>query len=157
MAANELPPPAIEMLWRGTRIVVDKDGLLQAVLSKPLPAKSVFQPPDQKTFTNLVHDFWFHTLWTAKHLRRGELWWAKMGCDVHLKNLLTEMLRWHAYAQQGAQFDTWMGGRFLEEWADSRAVEAFKQIFAHYEDKDIARALLATMHLFSWLSMETAQ
>jgi hypothetical protein len=25
----------------------------------------------------VVSDFWYHALWSAKHLRQGELWWAK--------------------------------------------------------------------------------
>lgn len=157
MAENDLPPQAGDLLRRGTRILVDKDGLLRVVQRKPLPTDGRFRQPDQATFSNLVHDFWFHTLWSAKHLRRGELWWAKMCSDMHLKNLLSEMLKWHACAQHGAHYDTWMGVRFLEEWADPRAVAEFGEIFAHYDRDDIARALLATMHLFRWLAVETAQ
>jgi aminoglycoside 6-adenylyltransferase len=50
-----------------------------------------------------------------------------------------------------------MRGRFLEEWADARAVAALPAIFAHYEAQDVWRALLATMELFRWLAMETAE
>lgn len=89
-------------------------------------------------------------------LRRGELWWAKSCCDSYLKNLLLQMLELHARASNGPDFDTWMRGRFLEAWADPRAVAALPQIFAHYEEVDIGRALLATMELFRWLALETA-
>jgi len=34
--------------------------------------------------------------------------------------------------------DTWMSGRFLEEWADARAVAALPEIFAHYAVQWIA-------------------
>ena len=67
------------------------------------------------------------------------------------------MLEWHARAVQGAGFDTWLRGRFLEEWADPRAVQALSKAFAHYQAKDIWRALSATMDLFRWVSQETAQ
>lgn len=97
------------------------------------------------------------TVWTAKHLRRGELWWAKSCCDSYLKNLLLTMLECHARAARGPNFDTWMRGRFLEEWADARAVAALPEIYAHYEEEDIWRALLATMELFRWLAVETAE
>jgi hypothetical protein len=66
------------------------------------------------------------------------------------------MLEWHAHAVMGSAHDTWMRGRFLEEWADPHAVQALSDVFAHYDPPDIARALLATMRLFHWLATETA-
>lgn len=66
-------------------------------------------------------------------------------------------MEWHAHATRGFGHDTWMRGRFLEEWADPRAVAALPGIFAHYDAGDIGRALLATMEVFHWLAMETAE
>lgn len=50
-----------------------------------------------------------------------------------------------------------MRGRFLEQWADGRAVQALPAIFAHYDVQDVRRALQATMELFHWLALETAR
>ena len=150
-----LPAMVVDILRRGFRLLIDKDGLaeqltaVQAQESTPIPS-------NEAAYLNIVDDFWFHTVWTAKHLRRGELWWAKSCCDSYLKNLLLRMLELHARATQGPDFDTWMRGRFLEAWADPRAVAALPQIYAHYEEQDIWRALLATMELFRWLAIETA-
>jgi aminoglycoside 6-adenylyltransferase len=66
------------------------------------------------------------------------------------------MLEWHARATRGPEHDTWMRGRFLEEWADPRAVMELRQAFARYDTDEIRRALAATMDLFRWLSVETA-
>lgn len=156
LANNDLPVDAADAFRRGAHIVVDKDGLAAQIRQRPISAL-VNAPPAESEFENLVHDFWYHALWTAKHLRRGELWWAKGGCDMHLKELLRRMMQWHATAMNGPGFDTWMRGRFLEEWADPRAVAALPDIFAHYDEADIARALLATMNLFHWLAIETAE
>jgi aminoglycoside 6-adenylyltransferase len=67
------------------------------------------------------------------------------------------MLEWHARAVNGPGHDTWMRGRFLEEWADPRAVAQLPEVFAHYDRQDIARALRATMALFRRLAVETAR
>lgn len=75
---------------------------------------------------------------------------------MHLKGLLQTMLEWHTYATRSESHDTWMRGRFLEEWADPRAVAQLATAFAHYEAQDIARALHATMELYRWLEDETA-
>lgn len=121
VAGNPLPPDFADIVRRGTRILVDKDGLLAQAHRQPIPAIMTVPPPVEADFLNVVHDFWYHALWTARHLRRGEVWWAKSGCDMRLKELLRQMLEWHARATQGPAHDTWMRGRFLENWADPRA------------------------------------
>jgi aminoglycoside 6-adenylyltransferase len=157
MLAMGIPADAADAFRRGARILVDKDGLARRVLTAvaKLPPSSP-SPPTEEQFLEAVHDFWYHAVWTAKHLRRGELWWAKSGCDVHMKGLLRRMLEWHARAMNGPGHDTWMRGRFLEEWADPRAVTALREAFARYDADDLWHALAATMDLFRWLAEETA-
>jgi len=145
-----------DLIRRGVRFLVDKEGFakrLEQIPTVPPP----YKPPTEPEFLNLVHDFWYHTVWTAKKLRRGELWTAKSCCDSYLKQLLRRMLEWHTRARRGASIDTWMRGRFLEAWADPRAVAALPKVFAHYDEADVWRALLATMALFHWLALETAE
>ncbi len=92
MLEHGVPPDALDVFRRGARVLVDKDGWAARILAaarEPSPPP----PPAEGEFLNLVSDFWYHTVWTAKHLRRGELWWAKTGCDDHLKYLLRRMLR----------------------------------------------------------------
>jgi aminoglycoside 6-adenylyltransferase len=156
MLEQELPDDMEDILRRGVRFLVDKDGFaerLQRIEINP----PTYTPPTASEFLNLVQDFWYHTVWTGKHLRRGELWWAKSCCDSYMKELLRQMLTWHARASNDAPVDTWMRGRFLEEWADPRAVDALPEIFAHYDEEDVWRALLATMDLFHWVAVETAE
>jgi aminoglycoside 6-adenylyltransferase len=156
MLQQELPPDITDVIRRGVRILVDKDGLLAQLQGRPLPEITLFRKPAEAEFVNAVSDFWYHTLWSAKHLRRGELWWAKGGVDGYLKWLVQQMLEWHAHAQKGEKYDTWLRGRFLEEWADPRAVQALPYTYAHYDADDIAHALIATMALYRWLEDETA-
>ncbi len=155
MLAQGIPPDVADMLRRGVRFLVDKDGYAARFAALPsTPVTAI--PPAEAEFLNQVNDFWFHTVWTAKHLRRGELWWAKGCCDSYLKGLLRQMLEWHAQATRGGQVDTWMRGRFLEEWADPRAVAALPHAFAHYDAGDVWQALQVTLELYRWLSLETA-
>lgn len=144
-----------DIMQRGYRVLLDKDGLLAGL--PPSPGRgSPHEAVSQAEFLNLVNDFWYHTVWTAKHLRRGELWWGKGCCDDYLKGLLRRMLEWHAQATRPGA-DTWLRGRFLEEWADPRALAALPHTYAHYQVDDIWRALFVTIDLFAWLEQETAQ
>jgi aminoglycoside 6-adenylyltransferase len=156
IGVETLPPEYTDIMRRGTRIVIDKNnifGRFQGIKIEPL----AHSPPAEPEFLNVVNDFWYHAVWTTKKLRRGELWWAKSCCDAYMKNLLLRIMEWHAQAMQGEGADTWMHGRFLEEWADSRAVEKLPKIFARDNKKEIGQALLATIGLFRWLAIETAR
>ncbi|WP_054950802.1 aminoglycoside 6-adenylyltransferase [Numidum massiliense] len=42
-------------------------------------------------------------------------------------------------------------------WADERVIASLRHCFAHYEAKDVRRALLKTMDLFRLVATETAE
>jgi len=98
---------------RGMRVLLDKDGLVAQFLSRirsieiPIP-----HPPTQHESLEVVNDFLYHAVFTSKHLRRGELWWAKMCCDCYMQRLLLRMIEWHARVARGWNYDTWFRGRF---------------------------------------------
>ncbi len=145
---------AAPLLARGYRVLVDKIGLekrlrqLAADVTQP-------RPPTQQELTELASDFWYHALWTAKKLRRGEVFTAKAGLDGYLKARLVTLIEWHARAVDPS-VDTWHGGRFLERWGDPGALAALESAFAHYDLRDVARALWATIDLWEGLERETA-
>jgi aminoglycoside 6-adenylyltransferase len=146
-----------DIVRRGVRVVLDKDGLLARMLQDMSIPAETSQPPDATAFLNVVHDFWYHAVWSAKKLRRGELWTATGCINRYIKwQCLLPMITWHARAVQGWDYDTWMNGRFLEEWADPRVTAALRAAFGHYDADDLWRALFETMDLFGWLATETA-
>ena len=140
---------------RGSRVLLDRDGEVTAILATLVPSDAVPSRalPDRAEFNRVTADFWYHAVWTAKHLRRGELWWAKGSCDGHLKGLLLTVLEWEAEARGR---DHWFRGRFLEEWADPVTVDGLGRAFARYDEDDIWDALRVTMDLFTRLSRQVA-
>lgn len=143
---------AAEVFGRGFRVLLDRAGLADGLaVTEPEPARPL---PTAAEFAEALSDFWYHAVWTAKKLRRGELWTAKWCCDGYLKRLLLKVVEWHAQVCQGRDHDTWHDGRFLEQWADHRALAGLGLVFAHYNEADIRRALWATMDLFRWLTKE---
>jgi len=140
---------------RGTRVLLDKDGIAEHLLRVPAEVPSP-HPPAQDEFLGVIHDFLYHAVWTAKKLRRGELWTAQGCSDSYLMWRLLRMIEWHAHATHGLDYDTWHGGRFLEQWADGRVVKDLQGAFAHYDEKDLWRGLSAMMDLFRWVAVETA-
>jgi aminoglycoside 6-adenylyltransferase len=145
---------AAQVAARGIRVLVDKDGELGRRL-REVPPRDRPAPPTEQELTEVVTDFYYHGIWAAKKLRRGEIFTAKQAVDGYLKRLLLRMLEWHACARD-SEVDTWHEGRFLEKWADPDALEELQRAYAHYDEADIRRALFATMGLFRRVAKETA-
>jgi aminoglycoside 6-adenylyltransferase len=152
----EIDHPAVaEVASRGARILVDKDAALEKRLTG-LPPRSRPGPPEEQAFRETAMDFWYHAVWTARKLRRGELYIALECLDGHMKRLLVRVLEWHARSRD-AETDTWHRGRFLERWADAGALQELRDAYAHYDAGDAARALVTTMDLFRRVATETAE
>lgn len=66
------------------------------------------------------------------------------------------MVKWNACAVRGWDHDTWHGGRFFEQWADSRVVKELRNAFSHYDEDDIWKGLSAKIELFRWIAKDTA-
>jgi aminoglycoside 6-adenylyltransferase len=146
-------PGPLSMLARGHRILVDKDGLvadLAALIATASAEHDQLQgwPPDAQVDANLVDDFWYHAVWSARKLRRGELWVARACVDGYMKRLLLQVIEWQARTtSDGEKGDQWFDGRFLERWADPQTIHALRDSFSHYDPRDLGRGLAATMDL----------
>lgn len=142
---------------RGMRIILDKGHMAEDLQSLIDSVKyNAVMLPTKQEFLQVVNDFLYHAVFTAKHLRRGELWWSIMCADCHMQNLLLQMIEWHAQATHEPGYDTWFRGRFLEKWADPKVLNELQGTFAHYDVPDVRRALLASTRLFRKIATETA-
>ena len=141
-----------EILSRGYRVLLDKNGL-----KIPKGQKKTSLALSELEFQNLTNDFWYHAVWTAKELARGEIWTAKHCLDVYMKSKLLSMIEHHVHAIRGAEYDTWHSGRFIEEWADSWIIEKLRSCFSRYDKEEVKSALIATMELFRMLTTQTSE
>lgn len=143
------------LLRRGYRVVVDRIGLeeqLRRIAERPiLPAVTT-----HGDLGDLASDFWYHALWTAKKLRRGEVFTAIECLDGYMMARLVALMELHAKAVDPS-VDTWHAGRFIERWGDPGALVALEFAFARYSVRDVARGLWETIDLFQGLEEETAK
>ncbi|MFX1318212.1 MAG: aminoglycoside 6-adenylyltransferase [Promethearchaeota archaeon] len=155
----ELARELANIIGRGIRVLIDKDKIMDKFITEfkkyKLPPPS---PPTEQEYLERVNDFWYHTVWAAKKLRRGELWEGKACIDSYMKGrCLLPLMEWHAHLTQGREHDTWFRGRFIERWANPRIIADLRGAFAHYDEEDVWQALANTMQLFRWISREVAQ
>lgn len=138
---------------RGYRVLHDRIGATE--LLKQKITLEIHKPDfSESEFQNLANNFYFHTVWAAKKILRGELWSAKMCLDSYLKNLLLKVLEVQAATKNHA--DVWHDGRFLDRWADEETRTELKNCFARYDKTDMKNALKSTHRLFARISKETA-
>ncbi len=145
-----------EMIGRSYRILFDKIGF-EAVLQRMVSSLKPYMLPSESDFKNTACNFWFHTIWAAKKVLRGELWVAKNCVDGYMKNMLLKMIEIYSHAVNSLTYNTWHSGRFVEQWAEPWIVEEFSEIYAVYSDIDILRALFKTIELYRKLAVETAK
>jgi aminoglycoside 6-adenylyltransferase len=147
-------PSTMRVVERGYRVLVDRIGLpdFQAAAASMELASAL---PTEGQLDDLASDFWYHALWAAKKLARGEVLMAKRSVDGYLKERLLTLFAWHAKAGQ-PHLDTWHEARFFERWADASAVEALRASYARYDPDDVERALRTTMDVFERFEQETA-
>jgi aminoglycoside 6-adenylyltransferase len=153
----EMRAQLLDTVERGMRVLLDKDKVIDrmnalfSTTENPRP-----HTPTEHEFLEVVNDFLYHAVFTAKHLKRGELWWALTCLDCHMQRLLLEMITWHARTTKGWSYDTWFRGRFLERWADPTVLEGLRETFAQYDEADAKRGLLGIMKLFEAIAEDTS-
>ena len=135
-----------------TDLVVAMAGALDRAVSDARPVEL----PDESALRDLSSDFWSTALWAARKLRRSEVFVAVDAVNGSLKRALVTLMSWHARAVD-ADAAVWDGGRFLERWADPGALAALERAYAHYDLRDVARALWETIDLFQGLEEQTAR
>jgi aminoglycoside 6-adenylyltransferase len=152
MAAEGLDPFLHE---RGYRVLLDRSGRtarLPAATRRP-PRR---EPPTEAEFRSACREFWFEAAHIPRSLRRGELWVVKHR-DWTMKQVLLQVLEWHAQATHGQDHDTWYIGTKLQRWLDPALYGRLDGIFARFDAEDSWRALAAQLTLFEDASGQVAR
>ncbi len=139
---------------RGYVVMYDLMGfteLLEKNVSHEIPQADL----PESEFSNMVNDFFFHTVWASKKILRGELWSAKMCIDAYLKNYLRKIIE--VYSVSKHHVDVWHDGRFLDRWAEQDILSELEKCFAHYNKEDMVAALFATAELFGRLAKQFSE
>lgn len=141
-ATSLLPTEAPGVLRRGFLVLYDELGLGPR-LEEAAAAAPGEPPPTAAELEQVCADLWYHGLWTAKKLRRGELWTALECLDSHMRHRLLALLRWRAVLDGRP---VWHGARFVERWAgEPRGLLA--ATFGSYDERELGRALWGMLDL----------
>jgi aminoglycoside 6-adenylyltransferase len=154
MLQSGVPVEIADVLRRGFRILVDKDGLAERLTDAAYWPDGPETLPTELSWIETSHDFFYHVVLAAKKAERGELWVAKSTCDGYLKNLILRLIEWHAKLK--GDRDTWHKGRFLEHWAGPEILQELPSTFASYTLADVQRALLANLRFYERFGREVA-
>jgi aminoglycoside 6-adenylyltransferase len=143
------------VIARGVKILLDKDSITEIIHNTSYVIKNI-EVPKFSEFKNDVNDFWFHAVYVAKKLRRGELLVAKSNCDEYLKRLLIKFVKLQSKMKNRTNQQSWHDVRFFEEWADKEVVHEFKEIYGKYNEESVWDALFHTMQLYRKVAQQIA-
>ncbi|KAF6631781.1 aminoglycoside 6-adenylyltransferase [Paenibacillus sp. LX16] len=120
-----------EGFQRGVRMLLDKTGNGNQIISQTTTIPDT-PPISEGAYLQVVNMYCFASLYVAKQILRNDLWVAKQR-DTDCKQLLLQMIEWHAKAVHGSEYDTWHAGKFMNEWADQDVVTDLKKSFGEYD------------------------
>jgi aminoglycoside 6-adenylyltransferase len=143
-----------DVLNRGLRVVLDKDGVARHLEAGGLPMAAP-TPPTEDEFADLVCRFLNEQVWIALKLRRGELFVARTLGESRLSALLLRMIECHARAKGIPWSASYEHGRLLESWAPPEVIRRLDEVFPRYDAAEIWAARFAALDLFRSLAEET--
>ncbi len=110
-------------------------------LAKKLPAPGFAAPirpfPSEARFRERVEEFWFEAFHVPRYLARGELYQVKQR-DWTMKELLLEMMEWHAPARSGGAVDVWHIGKGICSWTDCATWTELQETFGRFDTQGCA-------------------
>lgn len=152
--ANEMKKQADTAIFmRGFQVIKDEIGISRFL--ERIDCQENRRLLSEAEFINLINDFWFHSIWTAKKILRGELLTAKYCLDTYMKRLLLKMVEEYTLLYREGR-EVWYNGRFIEKWADRQILEKLRLCYAKYDSEDMIHALYETMGLFQFVSEQAA-
>ena len=140
----------------GYRILLDKDGLLQA-LGEPSFQPAIPPKPTEHEFVRLINEYWFEAYHVAKYLKRDDLWLVKFRDFGSLKVYLLTLMEWYMLAKHGWNYDVQWDGKQIKQWLDPAVYARLQETFAHFDARDSWAKFIANNELFQELSARTAQ
>lgn len=147
---------AREIFARGYQVLWDRMEISKILAEAVESAEKPDGLMAEDEFSNLVQDFWYHTVWAAKKLRRGEFWTAKQCVDGYMKYRLLSIVEQYEKSRYGGAYDVWHNGRMLERWAGDEVLARLPNCFGQYSRNGIAQALKGTAELFGELAAACA-
>lgn len=138
-----------DWLAAGYRVLLDRRGVADR-LQPPSVTAYVPRPPSQAEYRAVVEEFWWETLYVAKHVARGELLPARFSLETVLRyRCLIPMLEW--YVQVDRQWEQTVGvrGSGLRWLLDPADRETLDATYAGASLRGHGKALDAIIELFS--------
>jgi len=138
-------------------VLLDKVGVTEHLKAVSFLEQKI-KKPSEKSYLQLVREFWFEAYQMAKSLKREDLWVVKSR-DADVKHrLLLKMIEWYEEAKHhGADRRIGPIGKRMKTWVTSATWEAAHGIFAHFDKKDSWEGLANTLTLFRNLAVEVAR
>lgn len=144
-----------DVMNRGYRVVLDKDGLLAKLPAPDYRTRIADRPPTQAEFDDITRRYWYALYQTGRYLKRRDLWLVKYSEHRSRAELIT-MIEWYTRVMHGADHDIWHAGRFITEWVSDDVRAALPTLFTPFHVGEAWRGVTASTRLFGKIARSVA-
>jgi aminoglycoside 6-adenylyltransferase len=146
-----------KIFQRGCRVLLDKDDWTERIaVAAKASRKDAAEAASPEAIANEIHDYWYHCVWTAKKLHRGEIWTAMHCLNCYMATKVLGMIERYTRLASETPVDTWHSGRLLETWTEPAVLRRLQGSFAGYDTQALSRALCHQMALYHAMATEVA-
>jgi hypothetical protein len=139
-----------DAIQRGVKVLFDRTGAPRFLPPTPVIPNPL---PSEAEFTKVVSAFLLESVIIARFIDRGDLWRAQYWFEYDMRHRLLRVVEWQA---QGQGRDVWFIGRFMEQWADERALAALPKSFALMNRESMEQAMRAMFDLMRLMGTDAA-
>jgi aminoglycoside 6-adenylyltransferase len=138
------------------RLLLDKDGVVAAL---PTPSDKSYwpTPPSAKLFADTCNEFWWISIYVAKALWRGQIFFAKDLLDRPMRDQLMTTLTWYFGMQTGFRVNPGKWGANFKEHLHPDIIRQLEQTYAGVEADENWDALLVMCNLFRKVATEISE
>ena len=141
----------------GYEVLLDKDGLT-AGLKPPTYQAHIPTKPTAAEYAALVNDFWWESIYVAKHLWRDDLMPAKYMLEACVKHYyLQKMLEWLVEIEKDWQWKPGIFGKGLKKVLDPETYQELVDTYTGGEPEEVWQALYRTCALFRKASIKVGE
>ena len=147
----------LSIFEKGFKVIYDKINIVEDTLKKKLKKKSdKLILKSEKEMNDLVSDFNYHIIWTAKKLKRKELWISINCINGYLCDILLQMIKYHTVLYNKNN-TIWHYGRFLEDYIPDKFKKRLRSCFSKYDEKDAEHSIASLFDFFYELTKNVYQ
>lgn len=135
--------------------LLDKDGILPKI-SPSNDQDYHIKPPTLSKYLGCCNEFWWCLNNVAKGIARDELPYAMTMFNVHVREMLDEMVEWKIGSDTAFGVSAGKSGKYFKQYLPQNLYALYAKTYSNSDYKNLWEAVFSACELFRTLALETS-